>query len=88
MLIICILILLDMQGSVRGEEGHYDYVYSGDIEIAGSGEYYMFTETHVFNDGHTSDTGLLYAVNKHDGKVNRLGYDSIGNYTLITISNR
>jgi tetratricopeptide (TPR) repeat protein len=81
-------ILLDMSGLVRGEEGHYDYVYSGDIEIAGSGDYYMFTETHVFNDGHTSDTGLLYAVNKHDGKVNRLGYDSSGNYTLITISNR
>ncbi len=81
-------ILLDMNGSVRGEEGHYDYVYSGDIEIAGSGDYYMFTETHVFNDGHTADTGLLYAVNKHDGKVNRLGYDSSGNYTLITISNR
>ncbi|WP_408071078.1 chitobiase/beta-hexosaminidase C-terminal domain-containing protein [Butyrivibrio sp. JL13D10] len=81
-------ILLDMNGSVRGEEGHYDYVYSGDIEIAGSGEYYKFTETHVYNDGHTKDTGLLYAVNKHDGKVNRLGYDSSGNYTLITISNR
>lgn len=81
-------ILLDMNGSVRGEEGHYDYIYDGDIEITGSGEYYKFTETHVFNDGRTKDTGLLYAVNKHDGKVNRLGYDSSGNYTLITISNR
>jgi hypothetical protein len=81
-------ILLDMNGSVRGEEGHYDYIYDGDIEITGSGEYYKFTETHVFNDGRTNDTGLLYAVNKHDGKVNRLGYDSSGNYTLITISNR
>ncbi|WP_026526506.1 chitobiase/beta-hexosaminidase C-terminal domain-containing protein [Butyrivibrio sp. VCD2006] len=81
-------ILLDANGSVRGEEGHYDYVYDGDIEIAGSGVYYKFVETHVYNDGHTSDTGLLYAVNTHDGKVNRLGYDSSGNYTLITISNR
>lgn len=81
-------ILLDSNGSVRGEEGHYDYVYDGDIEIAGSGAYYKFVETHVYNDGHTSDTGLLYAVNTHDGKVNRLGYDSSGNYTLITISNR
>lgn len=81
-------ILLDSQGKVRGEEGHYDYVYSKDVEIAGSGEYYVFVETHVFNDGSTKETGLLYAVNTHDGKVNRLGYDSSGNYTLITISNR
>ena len=81
-------ILLDTSGSVRGEEGHYDYVYDGDIEIAGSGTYYKFVETHVYNDGSTKDTGLLYAVNTHDGKVNRLGYDSSGNYTLITISNR
>ena len=81
-------ILLDANGSVRGEEGHYDYVYDGDIEIAGSGAYYKFIETHVYNDGHTNETGLLYAVNTHDGKVNRLGYDSSGNYTLITISNR
>ncbi|WP_026509375.1 MULTISPECIES: chitobiase/beta-hexosaminidase C-terminal domain-containing protein [unclassified Butyrivibrio] len=81
-------ILLDSTGKVRSEEGHFDYVYGGDIEIEGSGQYYKFVETHVFPDGHTSETGLLYAVNTHDGKVNRLGYDSSGKYTLITISNR
>ncbi|WP_026497458.1 chitobiase/beta-hexosaminidase C-terminal domain-containing protein [Butyrivibrio sp. WCD2001] len=81
-------ILLDSAGKVRGEEGYYDYVYDGEIEITGSGEYYKFVETHVYNDGHTNETGLLYAVNTHDGKVNRLGYDSSGKYTLITISNR
>ncbi|WP_029321492.1 chitobiase/beta-hexosaminidase C-terminal domain-containing protein [Butyrivibrio sp. AE3004] len=81
-------ILLDSAGKVRGEEGYYDYVYGGDIEIEGSGQYYKFVETHVFNDGSTAETGLLYAVNTHDGKVNRLGYDSSGKYTLITISNR
>ena len=73
---------------MRGEEGYYDYVYDKDIEIEGSGVYYVFVERHVFNDGTTKDTGLLYAVNTHDGKVNRLGYDSSGKYTLITISNR
>ena len=81
-------ILLDAQGKMRGEEGYYDYVYDKDIEIEGSGVYYVFVERHVFNDGTTKDTGLLYAVNTHDGKVNRLGYDSSGKYTLITISNR
>ncbi len=81
-------ILLDANGKMRGEEGYFDYVYDGDIEITGSGDYYVFVETHVYNDGTSSETGLLYAVNSHDGKVNRLGYDSSGNYTLITISNR
>ncbi len=81
-------ILLDSAGKMRGEEGYYDYVYDKDIEIEGSGVYYVFIERHVFNDGTTKDTGLLYAVNTHDGKVNRLGYDSSGKYTLITISNR
>ena len=80
-------IILDGNGSVRGG-GHYEYVYDGDIEIEGSGEYYVFKETLMANDGTTKDTGLLYAVNTHDGKVNRLGYDSSGKYTLITISNR
>ncbi|WP_026494742.1 chitobiase/beta-hexosaminidase C-terminal domain-containing protein [Butyrivibrio sp. WCD3002] len=80
-------IILDGNGSVRGG-GHYEYMYDGDIEIEGSGEYYVFKETLMDNDGTTKDTGLLYAVNTHDGKVNRLGYDSSGKYTLITISNR
>ncbi len=81
-------ILLDSSGKVRSEEGYYDYIYDNDIEISGSGQYYKFIERHYFNDGSYEDTGLLYAVNTHDGKVNRLGYDSSGNYTLITISNR
>ncbi|MBE5844174.1 MAG: zinc-ribbon domain-containing protein [Butyrivibrio sp.] len=81
-------ILLDSTGKMRGEEGYYDYVYDKDIEIEGSGLYYVFVEKHVLNDGSSKDTGLLYAVNTHDGKVNRLGYDSSGKYTLITISNR
>ena len=42
----------------------------------------------IHPDGTYEDTGLLYAVNTNDGSVHRLGYDSSGNYTLITISNR
>ena len=80
-------VLLDYNGKMRSEEGYFDYVYDRDIEITGSGVYYVFVEKHVYNDGTTSDTGLLYAVNVHDGQVNRLGYDSSGNYTLINLSN-
>lgn len=81
-------ILLDTSGKVRGQEGHNEYIYTSDIEIEGAGEYYMVVENHVLNDGTTIPTGLIYAVNTHDGTVNRLGYDSSGKYTLITISNR
>ncbi len=81
-------ILLDTAGKVRGIEGHNEYIYNSVIEIQGAGEYYMIIENHVSNDGTVTPTGLMYAVNTHDGTVNRLGYDSSGKYTLITISNR
>ncbi len=81
-------ILLDNTGKVRGIEGHNEYIYNSVIEIQGAGEYYVVIENHVSNDGTVTPTGLMYAVNTHDGTVNRLGYDSSGKYTLITISNR
>ncbi len=81
-------ILLDNTGKVRGIEGHNEYIYNSEIEIEGAGEYYVVVENHVSNEGVSSPTGLLYAVNTHDGSVNRLGYDSSGKYTLIKISNR
>ncbi|WP_155828046.1 chitobiase/beta-hexosaminidase C-terminal domain-containing protein [Butyrivibrio sp. VCB2006] len=81
-------ILLDNTGKVRGIEGHNEYIYNSEIEIEGAGEYYVVVENHVSNDGVSTPTGLLYAVNTHDGSVNRLGYDSSGKYTLIKISNR
>ena len=81
-------ILLDNTGKVRGIEGHNEYIYNSVIEIEGAGEYYVVVENHVLNDGTSAPTGLMYAVNTHDGTVNRLGYDSSGKYTLITISNR
>ena len=81
-------ILLDTSGKVRGIEGHNEYIYNSIIEIEGAGEYYVVVENHVLNDGTSAPTGLMYAVNTHDGTVNRLGYDSSGKYTLITISNR
>ena len=81
-------ILLDNTGKVRGIEGHNEYIYNSVIEIQGAGEYYVVVENHVLNDGTSVPTGLMYAVNTHDGTVNRLGYDSSGKYILITISNR
>ncbi len=81
-------ILLDNTGKVRGAEGHNEYIYNNVIDIQGAGEYYVVVENHVMNDGTSTPTGLIYAVNTHDGTVNRLGYDSSGKYTLITISNR
>ncbi|MBR1669258.1 MAG: chitobiase/beta-hexosaminidase C-terminal domain-containing protein [Butyrivibrio sp.] len=81
-------ILLDNTGKVRGVDGHNEYIYNSVIEIEGAGEYYVVLENHVSYDGVSTPTGLMYAVNTHDGAVNRLGYDSSGKYTLITISNR
>ena len=80
--------LLDSSGKAIGVEGHNEYIYNSVIEIQGAGEYYVVVENHVANDGTVAPTGLMYAVNTHDGAVNRLGYDSSGKYTLITISNR
>lgn len=81
-------LLLDSSGKVIGLEGYNEYIYNSVIEIEGAGEYYMVVENHVYNDGSHVPTGLIYAINTHDGSVNRLGYDSSGKYTLITISNR
>ncbi len=81
-------ILLDNTGKVRGLDGHNEYIYESVIEIEGAGEYYKVVEYHVSYDGVSKATGLIYAVNTHDGAVNRLGYDSSGKYTLIKISNR
>lgn len=80
--------LLDTAGKVRGVAGHNEYIYNSIIEIEGAGEYYVIVENHVNIDGTSAPTGLMYAVNTHDGTVNRLGYDSSGKYILITISNR
>lgn len=80
--------LLDDTGKVRGLDGYHSYIYDSVIEIAGAGEYYSIVEYHVNTDGTSAPTGLLYAVNTHDGSVNRLGYDSSGKYTLLKISNR
>ncbi len=81
-------LLLDASGNVAGIDGHYEYLYNSIIEIEGAGEYYVILEYHAFNDGTSGPTGLMYAVNTHDGAVNRLGYDTSGKYTLIKISNR
>ncbi len=80
--------LLDASGKVRGLDGNNQYLYDKAIEIEGAGEYYVIVEYHVYGDGSSAPTGLLYAVNTHDGSVNRLGYDSSGKYTLLKISNR
>ncbi|MBQ3796314.1 MAG: chitobiase/beta-hexosaminidase C-terminal domain-containing protein [Butyrivibrio sp.] len=80
--------LLDNTGKVRGQDGVNQYIYDKAIEIEGAGEYYVIVEYHLSYDGVATPTGLLYAVNTHDGSVNRLGYDSSGKYTLLKISNR
>lgn len=80
--------LTDTAGNAIGIDGHYEYIYNAIIEVEGAGEYYKVDENLVYNDGRTQPTGLIFAINTHDGTVNRLGYDSSGKYTLITISNR
>ena len=80
--------LLDETGKEIGVPGHNEYVYRSEIEVEGAGEYYVIDEIRVGNDGSRNPSGRIYAVNTHDGTVNRLGYDSGGKYILITISNR
>ena len=80
--------LTDTAGNAIGVDGHYEYIYNSIIEVEGAGEYYKVDENLVYNDGRNVPTGLIFAINTHDGTVNRLGYDSSGKYTLITISNR
>ncbi|MCR4901697.1 MAG: chitobiase/beta-hexosaminidase C-terminal domain-containing protein [Butyrivibrio sp.] len=80
--------LINSDGEVIGLGGYHYYEYDSTIEIDGSGEYYVIVEKHMNNDGSNYSTGLLYAVNTNDGTVSRLGYDSSGKYTLITLSNR
>jgi len=80
--------LVNSEGKYIGLNGYHYYEYQSVVEIDGSGEYYVIVENHMNNDGSSYATGLLYAVNTHDGTVSRLGYDSSGQYTLITLSNR
>ncbi len=73
--------LLDGSGAVAGSEGYNTYSVTS-TEVISSGDYYVFTEYHMGTDGNATPTGLLYAVNVHDGAVYRLGIDGTGNYFL------
>ena len=73
--------LLDGSGAVAGMDGYNTYSVTS-TEVISSGDYYVFTEYHMSTDGSATATGLLYAVNVHDGAVYRLGTDGSGNYFL------
>lgn len=73
--------LLDGSGAVAGMDGYNTYTVTS-TEVISSGDYYVFTEYHMSSDGSATPTGLLYAVNVHDGSVYRLGTDGTGNYFL------
>ncbi|SES14687.1 zinc-ribbon domain-containing protein [Butyrivibrio fibrisolvens] len=77
--------LLDGSGAVAGMDGYNTYSVTS-TEVISSGDYYVFTEYHMATDGSATATGLLYAVNVHDGAVYRLGTDGAGNYFLKQLS--
>lgn len=77
--------LLDGNGTVAGMDGYHLYTISG-TQVIDDGDYYVIVENHVSPDGSTVQTGLLYAVNVHDGSVYRLGTDTAGNYFLKQFS--
>ena len=77
--------LLDGSGAVAGMDGYNTYSVTS-TEVISSGDYYVFTEYHMSTDGSATATGLLYAVNVHDGAVYRLGTDGAGNYFLKQLS--
>ncbi|MCR5770147.1 MAG: chitobiase/beta-hexosaminidase C-terminal domain-containing protein [Butyrivibrio sp.] len=77
--------LLDGSGAVAGKDGYNTYSVTS-TEVISSGDYYVFTEYYMATDGSVTPTGLLYAVNEHDGSVYRLGTDATGSYFLKQLS--
>jgi len=75
----------DGNGTVAGLDGYNLYQISSTSVIANA-DYYVIVENHVYSDGTTTTTGLLYAVNVTTGSVYRLGSDTSGNYFLKALT--
>ena len=76
-------LLKDVEGHVEGLPGKNIYMYEGVVEVPSAGQYYKVNEFYLAPDGSTTATGLIFAINTHDGKVSRFGYDTKGNVTLF-----
>ena len=73
----------DVEGRVEGMPGRNIYMYEGVVEVPSAGQYYKVNELYLAPDGTTTPTGAIFAINTHDGKVSRFGYDTKGNITLF-----
>ncbi len=79
-------LLLDTECHVEGKAGRNSYAVEGNVTFPQNGAYYSITEYYIGTDGTPVKTGLLFAVNKTDGSVKRLLYDSTGHAFLKEIS--
>lgn len=76
-------LIKDVEGHVEGQPGKNIYMYEGVVEVPSAGQYYKVNELYLAPDGTTTPTGAIFAINTHDGKVSRFGYDTKGNITLF-----
>lgn len=76
-------LIKDVEGHVEGLPGKNIYLYEGVMEIQSAGQYYKVNEFYMAPDGSTTPTGAIFAINTHDGRVSRFGYDTRGNETLF-----
>lgn len=76
-------LIKDVEGHVEGMPGKNIYMYEGVVEVPSAGQYYKVNELYLAPDGSTTPTGAIFAINTHDGKVSRFGYDTKGNITLF-----
>ena len=62
--------VVDTIGTVPGGTARFSFEYTGIEQIGSSGNYLMYTESLVDNEGNVAITGRVYAVNAANGTVN------------------
>ena len=62
--------VVDTIGTVPGGTARFSFEYQGIEQISGSGNYLIYNESLVDDEGNTAMTGRVYAVNAANGTVN------------------
>mgnify|MGYP002517590479 CR=1 FL=1 len=62
--------IVDTAGTIPSGTAHYSFTYTGLQQIAGTGNFLMYSENLTDSDGNTVSTGRTYAVNGANGTVN------------------
>ncbi len=62
--------IVDTAGTIPSGTARYSFTYTGLQQIAGTGNFLMYSENLTDSDGNTVSTGRTYAVNGANGTVN------------------